>query len=122
MKNYLLIGLMLFLTPCLLQSQNTQLNYLKMNGDKVELRRENGFYLRLITEDAVTAQLNTGGDLVVVTKTNGNVELRRENGFYVCKITDDAKDARFLGDDILITKNDGCMELRKQNGFYIRKM
>ena len=123
MKKYLLIAIAFSLIPFFLTSQNSkQMSYVKMNGDKVELRTATGSYTRTITDHAVSAQLNTNGDLVVVVKTDGKVELRKEGGSYVCTITDNAKDARFLGGDILITKKDGKMELRKQSGAYIRQM
>lgn len=96
------------------------MNIIKLNGDNVELRKDNGSYIRTITDKAISAQLNAAGDLVVITKLDGKVELRKDNGSYIRTITDKAKDARFHGCDIAITKIDGKIELRKENGSYIR--
>jgi hypothetical protein len=96
------------------------MNIIKLNGDKAELRKDNGSYIRTITDKAKSAYLNGTGELVVITKLDGKVELRKENGTYIRTITDKALDARFFGDDIAITKADSKIELRKENGSYIR--
>ena len=62
------------------------MNIIKMNGDKAELRKDTGSYIRTIANDAISAQLNSDGSLVVVTKKDGKVELRKESGSYIRSI------------------------------------
>ena len=96
------------------------MNIIKLNGDKVELRKDSGSFIRTITDKARSAYLNAEGNLVVVTKLDGKVELRKDSGSFIRTITDKATDARFHGTDIAVTKVDGKIELRKESGSFIR--
>jgi hypothetical protein len=52
----------------------------KLDG-KVELRKENGSYIRTITDKALDARFF--GDDIAITKADGKIELRKENGSYI---------------------------------------
>ncbi len=95
---------------------------LKLDGGKVELRKDNGSYVRtIVSSKAVDADLNNNETLIVITYLDGKVELRKENGSYVRTIVSSkAKRARFQGSDIAVTLDSGKIELRKENGSYIR--
>ena len=57
------------------------MNILKINSGKVELRKDNGSLIRTIGNgDAIQADINTDGSLVLITTGRGKVELRKESG------------------------------------------
>ncbi len=105
-------------------SGGTTMNILKINGGKVEIRKDNGSLVRTIGNgDAVSADFNHDQTLVVITTSKGKVEIRKENGSLVRTIGNgDATSAKWYGDDIAITTNKGKTELRKENGSLIRTM
>ena len=56
------------------------MNILKINNGKVELRKDSGALIRTIGNgDAIQADINTDGSLVLITTVRGKVELRNEN-------------------------------------------
>ena len=99
------------------------MNILKINNGKVELRNDNGSLIRIIGNgDAVNADINDDGALILITTVRGKVELRKESGSYIKAIGNgDATSARFSGKDILVTTNKGKTELRKESGAFVRK-
>ena len=103
-----------------MKNQNKMI--LKLDGGKVELRKDNGSYVRtIVSSKAVDADLNNSETLIVITYLDGKVELRKENGSYVRTIVSSkAKRAKFQGSDIAVTLDSGKIELRKENGSYIR--
>jgi hypothetical protein len=98
------------------------MNILKINNGKVELRKDNGSLIRIIGNgDAVNADINDDGSLILITTVRGKVELRKENGSFIRSIgIGDATSAKFSGKDILVTTNKGKTELRKESGALIR--
>jgi hypothetical protein len=57
------------------------MNILKINSGKVDLRKDNGSLIRTIGNgDAVQADINNDGSLVLITTFKGKVELRKESG------------------------------------------
>jgi hypothetical protein len=96
------------------------MNLVIIKGNRAELVRENGSLVNIITNDAISGQLNTKGDLIVITKTDGRVDLHRVNGSFIRNIANNARDARFNGNDIAVTRNDGKIDIRRENGSYIR--
>jgi len=99
-----------------------EMNILKINNGKVELRKEDGSFIRLVGNgDAINADINDYGSLILITTVRGKVELRKESGSYIRAIGNgDAISARFSGKDILVTTNKGNTELRKESGAFIR--
>src|SRR5688572_31205977 len=52
---------------------------LKLNNGKVELRKASGSLIRVIgNNDAIDADINLTGSLILVTTVKGKVELRKE--------------------------------------------
>lgn len=98
------------------------MNILKINSGKVELRKENGSLIRTIGNgDAIQADINNDGSLVLITTVRGKVELRKESGSLVRTMGNgDATSAKFSAGDILVTTNKGKTELRKESGAIIR--
>jgi hypothetical protein len=98
------------------------MNILKINNCKVELRNDNGSLIKIIGNgDAVSADINNDGSLILITTVMGKVELRKESSSYIRAIGNgDATSARFSGKDILVTTNKGKTELRKESGAFIR--
>ncbi|MFN5630155.1 MAG: hypothetical protein ACK48W_12825 [Bacteroidota bacterium] len=98
------------------------MNILKINNGKVELRKDSGSLIRTIGNgDAVNADLNNDGSLILVTTVKVKVELRKDSGSLIRTIgNDDATNAKFSGSDILVTTTKGKTELRKENGSLIR--
>ena len=73
--------------------------------------------------DAIFADINADGSLILITTKKGNVELRKETGQLVRQIGHgDAVTAKFSGTDILVTTKTGKVELRKETGSLIRQM
>jgi hypothetical protein len=99
-----------------------EMNILKINNGKVELRKDNGSFIRAVGNgDAISADINDDGSLILITTVRGKVELRKESGSYIRAIGNgDASSARFSGKDILVTTNKGKTELRKESGAFIR--
>lgn len=95
---------------------------LKQEGGKLELRKDNGSYVRtIVSSNVADSDLNNDETLIVITYNDGKVELRKENGSYIRTIVSSkAKKARFQGSDIAVTLDNGKIELRKENGSYIR--
>jgi hypothetical protein len=94
------------------------MNILKINNGKVELRKDSG---SLIRSDAVNADINNVGSLILVTTVKGKVELRKESGSLIRSIGNgDATNAKFSGSDILVTTTKGKTEVRKESGSLIR--
>lgn len=98
------------------------MNILKINSGKVELRKDSGSLIRTIGNgDAVYADMNQDGSLILITTVRGRVELRRESGSFIRTIVyGDATSAKFSEKDILVTTNIGKTELRKESGAFIR--
>ena len=98
------------------------MNILKVNNGKVELRKDSGSLIRTIGNgDAIDADLNDDGSLIVVTTVKGKVELRKESGSLIRTIGNgDASGAKFSGVDILVKTAKGKTELRKESGSLIR--
>jgi len=99
-----------------------KMNILKLNNGKVELSKDNGSLIRTLGNgDAINADINDDGSLILITTVRGKVELRKENSSYIRAIGNgDATSASFSGKDILVTTNKGKTELRKENGALIR--
>ena len=97
------------------------MNILKISNGKVELRKDNGSLIRTIgSGDAVNADINNEGSLILVTTVKGKVELRKENGALERIIASaDAVNAKFSGIDILVVTSKGKTELRRVNGSLI---
>ena len=93
----------------------------RSNG-KVELRKDNGSLIRTIgSGDAINADINNDGTLIVVTTVKGKVELRKDNGLLERVIVSaDALNAKFSGIDIQVITSKGKTELRRVNGSLIR--
>jgi len=98
------------------------MNILKINRGRVELRNDSGSLIRAIGNgDAIGADINSDGTLVLITTVRGKVELRKESGSFVRTIfSTDAKTAIFSGNEIVVTTNKGKTELRKESGALIR--
>ena len=98
------------------------MNILKISNGKVELRKDNGSLIRTIgSGDAVNADINNDGTLIVVTTVKGKVELRKDNGLLERVIVSaDALNAKFSGIDIQVMTSKGKTELRRVNGSLIR--
>jgi hypothetical protein len=98
------------------------LNILKINKGKVELPKDNGSLIRTIGNgDAVDADINRDGSLVLIITVRGKVELRKDNGSLIRTMGNgDATSAKFSGNDILITTSKAKTELRKESGAIIR--
>ena len=63
------------------------MNILKINNGKVELRKDNGALIRIIGNgDAINADINNDGSLILITTVRGKVELRKENGSFIRSI------------------------------------
>jgi hypothetical protein len=63
------------------------MNILKINNGKVELRNDNGSLIRIIGNgDAVNADINDDGTLILITTVRGKVELRKESGAFISAI------------------------------------
>jgi hypothetical protein len=98
------------------------MNILKINNGKVELRKDSGSLIRTIGNgDAVNADINSDGSLILVTTIKGKVELRKDSGSLIRSIGNgDATNAKFSGSDILVNTSKGKTELRKFSGSLIR--
>ena len=72
------------------------MNILKIINGKVELRKDSGSLIRTIgNSDAIYADINNDGSLILITTFKGKVELRKESGSLVRTIgNDDAAGAR----------------------------
>lgn len=96
------------------------MSFVQIKSGRVELRKDNGALLGTITTDAVSADINGKGDLVVVTKKDGRVMLHKDNGALVGTIvTMGAENATFNGSNILVKKSNGQSELRSEKGALI---
>jgi hypothetical protein len=63
------------------------MNILKINNGKVELRNDNGSLIRIIGNgDAVNADIDDDGTLILITTVRGKVELRKESGAFISAI------------------------------------
>jgi len=102
--------------------KQTTMNILKLNNGKVELRKDSGSLIRTIGNgDAINADINNDGSLILVTTVKGKVELRKESGTLIRSIGNgDATNAKFSGSDILVTTAKGKTEVRKESGSLIR--
>jgi len=98
------------------------MNILKINCGRVELRKDSGTLIRTIGNgDAIQADINPDGSLVLITTVRGKVELRKESGSLLRTMGNgDATSAKFSGSDILVTTSKGKTELRKESGAFIR--
>jgi hypothetical protein len=98
------------------------MNILKIDNGKVELRKDNGSLIRIVGNgDAINADINDDGTLILITTVRGKVELRKESGSFIRTIGyGDATSAKFCGKDILVTTNKEETELRKESGALIR--
>ncbi|MEY4860305.1 MAG: hypothetical protein RL059_4 [Bacteroidota bacterium] len=98
------------------------MNILKINNGKVELRKDSGSLIRTIGNgDAINADINNDGSLILVTTIKGKVELRKDSGSLIRSIGNgDATNAKFSGSDILVNTSKGKTELRKESGSLIR--
>jgi hypothetical protein len=98
------------------------MNILKINSGKVELCKDSGSLIRTIGNgDAIQADINTDGSLVIITTVRGKVELRKESGSLIRTMgSGDATSAKFSENDILLTTSKGKTELRKESGALIR--
>ena len=98
------------------------MNILKISGGKVELRKDNGSLIRtIVSSNAISADINTVQDKILITYLSGKVELRKENASLIRTIASSkAIDARFNGTDIAVRLSNGKTELRKENGSLIR--
>lgn len=57
------------------------MNLVTIKNGKVELRKSNGSLIRTMgSGDAISADINASGMLVVITTVKGKTELRKENG------------------------------------------
>jgi hypothetical protein len=57
------------------------MNILKVINGKIELRKDSGSLIRTIGNgDALKADLNNDGSLILITTIKGKVELRKESG------------------------------------------
>ena len=71
--------------------------------------------------DAIDADINNDGTLILVITVKGRVELRKESGSLIRTIGNgDAMGAKFSGADILVKTTKGKTELRKESGSLIR--
>jgi hypothetical protein len=97
---------------------------LKIENGKLELRKNTGSYVRtLVSKGVVSAQLNAGQTLVLVTLIDGKVELRKDTGSYVRTLASkDAVDASWMGTEVAIRLRNGKTEVRSQTGSYIRTL
>jgi hypothetical protein len=60
------------------------MNIIKINRGKVELHKDGGAIIRTIGNgDAIQADINIDGSLVLITTVRGKVELRKEYGSLV---------------------------------------
>ena len=101
-----------------------KMNILKINNGKVELRKNDGSLIRILGNgDAINADINQDGSLILITTVRGKIELRKESGAFIRSIgIGDATSAKFSGKDILVTTNKGKTELRKESGALIRTL
>jgi uncharacterized cupin superfamily protein len=85
------------------------MNLLKISSGKVELRKDSGSLIRTIGNgDAVQADINSDGSMVLITTVRGKVELRKESGSPIRTMgSGDATSAKFSGNDILVTTSIG---------------
>jgi hypothetical protein len=97
------------------------MNILRIYNGKLELRKDNGSLIRIIGNgDAIQADINSDGSLVLITTVGGKVELRKESGSLIRTMGNwDATSAKFSGNDILVTTKKGKTELRKESGAII---
>ena len=57
------------------------MNLVKVTNGKVELRKDSGSLIRtIVSSGAISANINSNQDLILVTYLNGKVELRKESG------------------------------------------
>jgi uncharacterized cupin superfamily protein len=97
------------------------MDILKINNGRVELRKDGSLIRTIGNGDAVYADMNHDGSLILITTVRGKVELRRESGSLIRSIGyGDATSAEFSEKDILVTTNKGKTELRKESGALIR--
>jgi len=60
------------------------MNLLKVTNGKVELRKDTGVFIRtIVSSGAVSADINSNQNLILVTYQTGKVELRKDNGMFV---------------------------------------
>ena len=67
------------------------MNLVIIKNGRAELVRENGSLVNNITTNAVSGQLNSKGDLIVITKTDGRVDLHRVNGSLIRNIANNGQ-------------------------------
>ena len=101
-----------------------KMKILRINKGKVELRKNDGSLIRILGNgDAINADINQDGSLILITTVRGKIELRKESGAFIRSIgIGDATSAKFSGKDILVTTNKGKTELRKESGALIRTL
>jgi hypothetical protein len=94
------------------------MNILRINSGNVELRKDSGALIRTIGNgDAIQADINTDGSLILITTVRGKVELRKDSGSLIRTMgSGDATSAKFSENDILVTTSKGKTELRKESG------
>ena len=95
---------------------------LKINGGKLELRRDNGSLERTIASShVVDADMNDEETHIALVLDNGRCELRRINGSLERTLgTSKAVGVKWSGDDIAVELENGKTELRKISGSLIR--
>ena len=78
------------------------MNILKINKGRIELSKDSGSLIRTIGNgDAVQADINSDGSLVLITTVRGKVELRKDNGSLIRHIgSGEATSAKFSGKEI----------------------
>jgi hypothetical protein len=81
------------------------MNILKISSGRVELRKDSGSLIRTIGNgDAIYADINYDGSLILITTVRGKVELGKESGSFVRTIGyGDATAAKLSRKDILVT-------------------
>ena len=92
------------------------MNILKIKSVKVELRKDSGSLIRTIGNgDAINANINNDGSLILVRTVKGKVELRKESSSLIRTIgIGDATNAKFSGGDILVTTIKGKTGVRNE--------
>ena len=97
------------------------MNLIKINGNNIELRTDYGSLVRMITSNAIYAEINLFDEnMILVTRVNGMVDLVDSFGAIIRNITDGATLARFNGSELAVTKANGTIEIRAISGAMLR--
>ena len=97
------------------------MNLIKINGTTIELRTDYGSLVRIITHNALYAEINPMNEnMILVTRINGMVDLVDGFGAIIRNITDGATLARFNGSELAITKTNRQIEIRAISGAMLR--